>query len=300
MDSRRWDGYAPRAGDVVIATHPKCGTTWTQRIVGLLIFQSPEPLAVMEVSPWVDSRFTTPIDAIMARIEGQTHRRFLKSHLPLDALPVLDEVRYIHVARDGLDACMSWHNHTLHYKRFELLDKAGLDDETIGRPYPRPAADPGDFFRGWIDGAGAARAMEPDASAFFSLERSYWTERRRANLLMVHYNDLTADLDGEMRRIAAFLGIETPAPLWPNLVEAATFEAMKGDVGALLPGLENAFEGGAAGFLFKGSNERWRESLSGADAALYRRRAGAELSPGLDRWLRSGRLAAGDPATMDD
>jgi hypothetical protein len=44
---------------------------------------------------------------------------------------------------------------------------------------------------------------------------------------MVHYNDLKADLSGEMKRIAAFLGIETPAALWPELVEAATFDKMK-------------------------------------------------------------------------
>src|SRR5262249_58154642 len=43
IDSRRWSAYRPRSGDVIIATYPKCGTTWMQRIVGLLIFQSPEP-----------------------------------------------------------------------------------------------------------------------------------------------------------------------------------------------------------------------------------------------------------------
>jgi hypothetical protein len=42
-DSRRWSGYKPREGDVVIATAPKVGTTWMQQIVNLLIFQSPQP-----------------------------------------------------------------------------------------------------------------------------------------------------------------------------------------------------------------------------------------------------------------
>jgi hypothetical protein len=40
FDSARWDRYAPRKDDIVIATYPKCGTTWTQRIVGMLVFGS--------------------------------------------------------------------------------------------------------------------------------------------------------------------------------------------------------------------------------------------------------------------
>lgn len=55
-DSTRWEHYTPRNDDVLIATYAKCGTTWMQRIMSLLIFQSPEPCHVHEVSPWVDSR----------------------------------------------------------------------------------------------------------------------------------------------------------------------------------------------------------------------------------------------------
>ena len=87
MDSRRWDRVVPRAGDIVIATHPKCGTTWMQRIVALLVFGSAEPRSLMDVSPWIDWRAGPPIEDFLATIEAQEHRRFLKSHLPLDALP---------------------------------------------------------------------------------------------------------------------------------------------------------------------------------------------------------------------
>ena len=58
----------------------------------------------MDVSPWIDCRFVEPIEDTLARIEAQQHRRFLKSHLPADGLPLFDAVRYIHVARDGRDA----------------------------------------------------------------------------------------------------------------------------------------------------------------------------------------------------
>ena len=37
-DSARWSGFPWRAGDVVISTRSKSGTTWMQMICALLIF----------------------------------------------------------------------------------------------------------------------------------------------------------------------------------------------------------------------------------------------------------------------
>ena len=37
-DSRYWSGYVPRDGDIIIATAPKCGTTWMQQIASSLVF----------------------------------------------------------------------------------------------------------------------------------------------------------------------------------------------------------------------------------------------------------------------
>jgi hypothetical protein len=69
-----------------------------QRIVGLLVFQTPDPQPITQASPWLDMRFPEPVEAMVARIEAQSHRRFLKSHLPFDGQPVYDEIKYIHVA----------------------------------------------------------------------------------------------------------------------------------------------------------------------------------------------------------
>lgn len=284
MDSRRWATYRPRAGDIVVGTYPKCGTTWTQQIVSLLVFQSPEPRPVMAIAPWIDFREGPPIETMMATIEAQAHRRSLKTHLPLDALPYHDEVRYIHVARDGLDAFMSWHNHTRGYKRMHVLDAAGERDETIGRPYPRPAADPRAFFHDWM-GLNPGNETDVSASAFFDTERTWWAAREKPNMLMVHYADLKSDLDREMRRIADFLGIVTPKSLWPRLVEAATFEAMRREGKSLMPTADAAFERGHEGFLFQGRNQRWREVLTDEDITLYRTTAARELPADLNTWL---------------
>jgi aryl sulfotransferase len=304
-DSKHWDRYTPRPGDVIVATAPKTGTTWTQRIVSLLIFQSAAPVPVMSTHPWVDCRYQIPIDMMIPMLESQTHRRALKSHLPFDALPIYDDVKYIHTARSGLDACFSFHNHYLNFTPQAIagIQRIAEQDGDTGAVWSPAPADPREFFLSWIaakgEGASRADAVVPDADAIFDLERSYWTERKRENLLMVHYNDLKADLSGEMKRIAAFLGIETPAALWPELVEAATFEKMKNDGAALLPGIENAVRGGHQTFINKGTNGQWRDVLTKDDVARYRGRAAAELPPGLNDWLERGRQGC-DPKAMAD
>ncbi|MBS0560818.1 MAG: sulfotransferase domain-containing protein, partial [Proteobacteria bacterium] len=187
VDSRRWERYRPRDGDIVITTYPKCGTTWMQRIVGMLVFATPEPRSINDDSIWIDARMLDPLDAALARLEAQPHRRFIKAHLPLDGLPLYDTVKYIHVARDGRDACMSWHNHLMAqtpeiYARF---DKIGLEDPVLGGPCPRPEEDPARHFHAWITRWSDGRAFD-----FFAFETSFWSERQRENLLLVHYSDL--------------------------------------------------------------------------------------------------------------
>jgi len=298
FDSARWRGWRPRDDDIVVATYSKCGTTWTQRIVAMLVFGSDEPRPVWDLSPWPDARFGPPIEAVFALAEAQTHRRFFKSHLPLTALPFYEGVKYIHVARDGRDACMSLYNHVTGFSAqgLAMLDQISLADPKFGTPYPRYRDDAAAFFRFWIDG-------DPEHEGdlgFFGLERSFWSERRRSNVLLVHYNDLKADRASEMRRIAEFLDIEIPETLWPRLVEAASFESMKRSGDALLPMAHFLWEGGPSRFLHKGSNGRWRDCVSAEDLARYDEVVAREFSPSLARWVEHGRLVAGDPRALPD
>ena len=294
IDSRRWRHYRPRPTDIVIATYPKCGTTWMQQIVGLLVFQTPEPRPVMEISPWIDRRFPEPIEAVTARIDAQDHRRFLKSHLPFDGLPIYDEVKYIHVARDGRDACMSFHNHVSGFtaRMLEGLDRAGVEDDTIRRPYPRSGPDPAVYFRRWLEQSAVPGHEDGlPAMSFFHFERSWWDQQHRANLLLVHYNDLKADLPGEMRRVADFLDIAVSPDIWPDLVAAAGFEAMRRDSATLMGKAAAIFQEGSSRFFHKGTNERWRGVFGEDDLVVYEAKVEGMLSPACARWLAKGRLA---------
>lgn len=298
-DSRIWDSFELRAGDIIVCTPPKTGTTWTQRIVGMLLAQSAEPRQIMEEQPWLDARFI-PQAEVAAALSAVQGRRGLKTHSPLTALPLHDDVLYINVARDPRDAVMSFHNHSMNLSDDFLAarDQDGLADPLISAPYPRALEDPQAFFRRWLRDPEYAPFDDFKIDEFLEIETSFWEARERPNVLLVHYNDLKADRAGEMRRIAQFCGIEPPEPLFREMVEAAGFASMKRDGAQLLGLAEVAFKGGADAFLHKGTNERWRSVLSDKDLADYRAALQARVSPDLAAWLEHGRLAAFDPTPV--
>ena len=179
LDGRRWDHYRPRAGDIVIATSPKCGTTWMQRIVALLVFQSPDRCAVADLA--LDRAPLPRADrGRLARLEAQEHRRFVKTHLPLDGLPDLPGARWIHVARDGRDACLSYHHHCMGFTAEALaaLDREGTDGRDDRPPYPPIATRPGTFFQDWLErGIVPGHADGFPFLSYFHLERTFWQRR---------------------------------------------------------------------------------------------------------------------------
>lgn len=308
VDSRRWNQFEPRDGDIVIATFAKCGTTWTQRIVDLLVFQSPDVRPFGDISPWLDSTIFNSIEEDLATLKAQTHRRYIKSHLPFDALPVWDKVKYIHVGRDGRDARLSWQNHekgfkpefSAHVGAQAMALAAERGDKPAGPP-PRPPEDPREYLVHWFDELETQMDGQDSSGPtrfglqFFGFEATYWQERNLPNLLLVHYNDLKKDLAGEMQRIADFLEISIPRGVMPALVEAACFESMKKDGNALFPGLKKVFDRGADRFINKGLSGRWREYLNAEDVARYEAIMQRACTPGLAHWLESGRDGAGDP-----
>ena len=56
FDSTIWNDFRFREDDIVISTYAKSGTTWTEQIVGQLLFGPDPDLEVAEMSPWLDLR----------------------------------------------------------------------------------------------------------------------------------------------------------------------------------------------------------------------------------------------------
>jgi aryl sulfotransferase len=292
LDSRRWDRVTLREDDIIISTSYKTGTTWTQRIVSLLLFGTgPLPASLNLLSPWVDARFHGPVDLVAALVESHKHRRFLKSHLPLDALPWDDRVRYVVVGRDGRDVFMSLWNHWGAYND-AIYERLNGGEDFTGEPLPRRGDDIHAAFRDWV--GRASFPWEQDGWPMWSHlyhAQSFWRFRQLPNVHLVHFTDMKADLEGEMRRIAAFLGIEVPEADWPERVQAATFEAMKRDAERLLPEQKLGFEGGAQAFIHKGTNDRWRDVLGLAELTAYQAAVARAVHPECAAWLEGGRKA---------
>jgi aryl sulfotransferase len=299
-DSAAWDDFPMRRDDILIATYAKCGTTWMQRIVGMLVFGSAKPFPVQESSPWPDFRIAPP-GAALASAQAQSHRRFLKSHLPFDALPFYEGVKYIHVARDGRDAAMSYFNHKTNYTPeivTRMREVAQSDPKFRDEEFDYSPQDPVAHFSSWVEGP--EDEMGDPGASYFVMEKSFWAARHEPNVLLVHYNDLKADRAGEMRRIAAFLDIEVAEADFAAMVEAAGFTAMKAASAELLPSAGGVWKGGAGTFVNKGTNGRWKEVFDPLDLARYDAKVECEFSPSLAAWCEHGRLIAGDPRALPD
>jgi len=319
-DSGRWLGFRFRPGDIVISTRRKTGTTWMQMICALLIFQTPElPDSLWELSPWLDSQ-VLPHDFVYAQLAEQRHRRFIKTHTPLDGIPLDPRVTYIVTARDPLDTFVSLRRHN------EIIgpppdiigpppDRLGRQPDPIGPPpgrpgppparhlsgQPRPPKPPGppqppqppasremlhDALLSWITDDDDPCQFPDSLPGVMRHLSDAWARRGEPNVLLVRYDDLLADLEGQMRWLAGRLAITVPEPVWPVLTQAATFGRMRDRADTLVP-VPPGVSADAAAFFRRGSSGAGRELLSDEELAGYYARATQLAPPDLLEWLHS-------------
>lgn len=282
FDSTVWNDFKFRDNDVVIATYGKAGTTWTQQIVGQILFDGSEDVAVNQSSLWLDLR-VPPKEVKLAIYEAQQHRRFLKTHLPVDALVFSPKAKYIYVGRDGRDVLWSLYNHHKNGNDtwYAMLNGTpGLK----GEPLERCTQDVVPYFRRWL---------ERDGYPFWSMwdnVRSWWAIRDLPNVMFVHFANLKKDLPGEMKRIAEFLEVDVAENRWPVLTEHCSFDYMKAHAAMSAPLGGQLWDGGAETFINKGTNGRWRDLLTEDDCRSYEARALKELGGPCAHWLATGDL----------
>jgi aryl sulfotransferase len=288
IDSTRWRVYKHRPGDIVISTSYKAGTTWTQTIVANLLFQDgnfPAPIGVM--SPWLDMTLP-PLDMIAEGLEAQTHRRFIKTHLALDGLDYYDTCKYIVVGRDARDVFMSlWNHHSSYTDGIKAKTKA--DAKEFGRDFPVDIEDIHTLWDMWI--SKGWYEWESDGYPYWSHlhhARTWWEYRHLPNIAFLHYSDLLADPEAEVRRIAEFLDIAIDDAQMPGILERISFGSMKENFKNIMPEAEIIWNGGGQAFMNKGTNGRWRDVLSADDLRAYETAVAKTLTPECAKWLEDG------------
>lgn len=289
MDSIRWDGFEFRDDDIVIATPPKCGTTWMQMQCALLIFQAPVlPAPLTRLSPWIDVQ-TERVEDVLALYASQTHRRFIKTHTPLDGIPWDSRVTYLTVGRDPRDVALSWDNHFNNLNLESVLTRrveiAGADDlaELLPPGGAAPAEDPVARFWDWIE------ADVIDVSGLAEVVNhldTFWQRRDEPNVALFRYEDMKADLDGQMRRLASVLHIDVDEATWPSLVEAATFDRMKDRADELAPQVTHGFWQETGRFFNVGGSGQWRSFFGNGDQERYEKRLRSLAPADLAAWLQ--------------
>jgi aryl sulfotransferase len=225
---------------------------------------------------------------MLNQLAAQTGRRFIKTHLPLDGLPYYEDAQYLVVVRDPRDVFMSllnhWGSHTPEF--YGMLN--GLPGR-VGDAFPVFADDVAKTWRDWTTRGWFE--WESDGYPYWSHLhhcKTWWEYRQLPNIRLVHYNDLLADLDGEMRGVAGWLDIEVPTERWPQVVDACTFDTVKRDPEKVVGDMSFAFQGGAQTFIHKGTNGRWRGVLTDADLELYEAAKARTLPPACAQWLERG------------
>ncbi len=260
------------------------GTTWVQMICALLIFQTPDlPDSISNLSPWLDWLITPRAD-VYDLLAAQGHRRFIKTHTPLDGLPRDPRVTFIVPGRHPLDTAVSLYYHS-----------ANLNRETIRRLSGHP--DPGPISRRrpplhewlvqWIDDeADPAQSLDSLPGVLWHLTDA-WSRRETQDVALVHYDDLMNDLGAQMRRLAARLRVVVPAETWPTLTKAASFVQMRTRAGAIVPDPSGILMDRSA-FFRRGSSGAGAETLTTVELEHYYERVATLAPPDLLKWLHHG------------
>jgi hypothetical protein len=171
--------YEPRAGDIFVASYPKCGTTWTQYIVYQLVNDG-RPLAPGEslgdVFPHLEE---VGREAVAALPEP----RLIKTHLTRELTPRSTAAKYVLVIRNPFDCAVSFYHHTRGFPKHYAFS-----DGTFA-----------EFFECFVEG-------QVDFGDYFEHLTSWLRGVGAANLLVVTYEAMKADPRRHVVEIGRFLG----------------------------------------------------------------------------------------------
>lgn len=273
----RWATWVPNRGDILVCTPQKCGTTWTQTILAMLIHGGADlPSKLPVLSPWVDADLGVPADEVAAALAAQPGRRVVKTHTPADGFPIWDGVTVIAVYRHPLDIFFSLRKHQAN--RAEV----GADD-----PMNWPVSRSIRFYVG--NPTGHDQFGEDNLASLAMHYNRTALSGRLPDLKLFHYADMIRDGRQAVQDLARVAGIDADDQLIDRVTEATAFGAMKARAADYAPVAGTGFWRDDRNFFDSASSRKWEGQLSDEELELYRARL-EDLIPNADdrAWLETG------------
>eukprot|EP01024_Parvocaulis_polyphysoides_P020198 TRINITY_DN19361_c0_g1_i2.p1 TRINITY_DN19361_c0_g1~~TRINITY_DN19361_c0_g1_i2.p1 ORF type:complete len:346 (+),score=52.94 TRINITY_DN19361_c0_g1_i2:247-1284(+) len=170
--------YEAKPGQVFVCTYPKCGTTWVANIIYLLEHNG-EPLpmnkTLMEYVPF--------LELLGKEVVEKLSPKYIKTHLPYQQIPHNANSKYIFMARNPKDVCVSFFCHAKGFKNIYEFEDGKFDD----------------FFEYFMNG-------EVDFGDYFNHLNSWKNHVEDENVLFITYENMIKNIRKEIFRIAEFLG----------------------------------------------------------------------------------------------
>lgn len=194
--------YRARSEDIFIASYPKCGTTWVQYIVYLLLHDG-VPLSgdrlLGEVIPHLEEVGREPVEKL-------PKPRAIKTHLPFSMTPAHPDARYIYVARNPFDCVVSFYHHTRGFVQHYDFSAGSFED----------------YFECFLNG-------EVDFGDYFDNLASWYEHRDDSNVLFLTYEAIKGDARQAVVAIAEFLQLPCSADeaMLAEVVRHSSFANMR-------------------------------------------------------------------------
>eukprot|EP01059_Diplonema_ambulator_P007067 TRINITY_DN1659_c0_g1_i1.p1 TRINITY_DN1659_c0_g1~~TRINITY_DN1659_c0_g1_i1.p1 ORF type:complete len:343 (+),score=145.94 TRINITY_DN1659_c0_g1_i1:52-1029(+) len=195
--------------DIVIATYPKCGTTWMQQVVLLMLAKGDKTLIgdIMLQAPWIERTYwKLGLEAVLDMKPFVGDRRVWKTHAVNYQLPwaPTSRAKKILVVRNPFDAAVSMFHHARDVPQFLYSG----DWEHFLDMYCKGHVESGtfwDWYGGWYK-----HHQDPTSD-------TYW----------ISFEEMKDDLPKVIRELGAFLNIELTDDIVTKVAEASGFDAMK-------------------------------------------------------------------------